>query len=240
MKQRSFLFIVSSVWLLLYVLFLLPSPSNVTGAKAFVVVFLIWPGFLFFQLICYGLFKQKQKMHLYTLLFLVKIGLFLIQPVLITHQLLHLTFSSAITVLFIDLLLFKKVHMANVRLHDLSLTKEERILSKEQWKKSWLTIGPVVLLFSLYFELSRGHYQMIIFLAVIYSWLFLKQLQPKWLFASVQFIGFILVYLLTLIPTSEVIRGTLFITSLIILYQIHKYMYIKYSNNQEETAKEVI
>lgn len=67
--QRSSLFLVSSIWLLIYVLFLLPSPSDVTGAKAFVIVFLIWPGFLLFQLLCYGLFKQGQKIRPYTLLF---------------------------------------------------------------------------------------------------------------------------------------------------------------------------
>lgn len=237
MQSRSKLVPISSLWLLIYVLFLLPSPSDVTGTKAFVIVFLIWPGFLLFQLLCYGLFKQGQKIRLYTLLFLVKSGLFLIQPIIITHQLLPLTFLSAITVLLIDLLLFKQEHMANVRLHELSLTKEEWTQNSERWKRAWLTIGPVVLLFSLYFELSNGHYQMIIYLAVIYSWLFLKPLQPKWMFASVQFIGFILVYFVTLIPTFEVIRGALLIFSLIGLYQLNKYVYMKHYDNPKKNSR---
>lgn len=240
MQSRSKLVPISSLWLLIYALFLLPSPSDVTGAKAFVVVFLIWPGFLLFQLLCYGLFKQGQNIRLYTLLFIVKSGLFLIQTIMITHQLLPLTFLSAIIVLLIDLLLFKRKHMANVRLHELSLTKEESAQNSERWKRAWLTIGPVVLLFSLYFELSNAHYQMIIYLAVIYSWLFLKSLQPKWMFASIQLIGFILVYFITLIPTFEVIRGALLIGSLIALYQMNKYVYMKHYDNQEETAEEVI
>ena len=60
------------------------------------------------------------------------------------------------------------------------------------------------------------------------------------MFASIQLIGFILVYFITLISTFEVIRGALLIFSLIALYQMNKYVYMKHYDNQEETAEGVI
>ncbi|SDB96739.1 hypothetical protein SAMN05421734_103184 [Pelagirhabdus alkalitolerans] len=81
LKSRSKLLVVSSILTLLYGYMLSPSPEEVAGIQAFLAVFIIWPGFLLFQFICYGLFKNDQNHSIYVGLILLKTALFLIQPV---------------------------------------------------------------------------------------------------------------------------------------------------------------
>ncbi|GEM02472.1 hypothetical protein SAMN05421839_13110 [Halolactibacillus halophilus] len=226
MKPRSLLLIISSIWAFIYANMLYPSPEDLEGLKAFLIVFLVWPGFLFFQLICYALFKKYQNQKIYVGLILIKTTFFLIQPIIIENQLNPLFFYLTILGIFlIDFHIMTLENMINFK--ELTMSEQEKKDSSEYFKVSWFLMGSVTLLFALYFQLSEGNegnYMMIISFSFMYIFLFLRKQEPKGKFIFVQLFGLLAVYLLAILDAPEFLKGILLIGVLFLIYQIKKHI----------------
>lgn len=122
LKPRSKLLFISGIWTLIYVLMLRPPPADIEGIQAVLVVIIVWPGFLLFQIICYAMFKNYRNQRVYILLILLKTSLFLIQPVIIEYQMNNILFILSIFGVFlIDfhiMILENKVNLNDVHVSD--------------------------------------------------------------------------------------------------------------------------
>lgn len=221
MKSRSLLVCISSIWTFIYGHMLQPTPENVGGAQALLIVFIIWPGFLFFQLICYALFKKYQNHKIYVGLTIIKVTFFLIQPIIAENQLNAMFFY--LTILGIFLIDFQIMTLENmINFKELTITEQEKKRSSEYFKVSWFLMGSIVLLFALYFQLSEGNYMMIISFSFVYIFLVLRKQEPKGKFIFVQLLGLLAVYLLAILNAPEFLKGGLLIGVLFLIYQIKK------------------
>src|SRR5690625_188343 len=149
LKPRSKLLFISGIWTLIYALMLRPTPEEIEGIQAILVVIIVWPGFLLFQVICYAMFKKYQNQRVYVLLILLKTSLFLIQPVMIEYQMHNILFIlSILGVFLIDshiMILENKINLHEVHVSDQEQKKvfeqhkarsEERRVGKEE-SSSW-------------------------------------------------------------------------------------------------------
>lgn len=223
MKPRSLLLIISSIWVFIYGNMLYPSPENIEGLKAFLIVFIVWPGFLFFQLICYALFKKYQNQKIYVGLILLKTTLFLIQPIIAENQLNSIfIYLTILGIFLIDFHIMTLENMINFK--ELTMSEQEKKSSSEYFKVSWFLMGSIILLFALYFQLSEGNYMMIISFSFVYIFLVLRKQEPKGKFIFVQLFGLFAVYLLAILDAPEFLKGILLIGVLFLIYQIKKHI----------------
>lgn len=230
LKSRSKLIIISGIWTIIYGLMLRPSPEEVEGIQAILVVMVVWPGFFIFQVLLYGLFKKYQNQKVYVTLILLKSALFLIQPPIIVYQWPDMIFwLSILGVFLID---FHVMTLENkVDLNEVHVSDDEKKGIFEQYKTSWFLIGSVVLLFSLYFQFREGNYKTIILFSLFYLFFILRKQEPKIKFVCIQLIGFLAVYVLTTLDAPELVRGVLLIAILILIYCVKKYIL-----NQQKTS----
>jgi len=226
LKPRSKLLFISGIWTLIYALMLRPTPEEIQGIQAILVVIIVWPGFLLFQVICYAMFKKYQNQRVYVLLILLKTSLFLIQPVIIEHHLHNILFIlSILGVFLIDSHIMTLENKIN--LHEVHVSDQEQKKVFEQHKASWFLAGSVVLLFALYFQLREGNYNIIFPYSLFYLFLILGKQQPKIKYICIQLLGLLAVYLLANFNAPELIKGILLISGLLIIYQANKFIFNK-------------
>ncbi|GAA4073234.1 hypothetical protein [Amphibacillus indicireducens] len=224
LKQRSKLLFISMVWTLVYGLLLRPSPEEIEGMQAIIVVLIVWPGFLIFQIPLYGIFKKYQNRKIYNLLFFLKLALFLIQPVIIDFQLYNILFlTSILGILLIDFHVMTLENKVNLKEVDVSDQEKQKIF--DQYKTSWFLMGSVVLLFSLYFQLGEGNYTIIVYHSLFYVFFVLRKQEPKIKYISIQLLGLLVVYLLAILSAPELLKGILLIAVLILIYLVTKLVY---------------
>ncbi|WP_017471739.1 hypothetical protein [Amphibacillus jilinensis] len=231
-KSRSKLLFISGIWTIIYSYMLYPTPEDVVGIQAISLVFIVWPGFLFFQIVCYVLFKNYQNKKIYLGLILLKSALFLIQPLIVKHQLHPMIILFSILGVFLIDFHFMKIEN-KVNLNEINLSVQEKNIVINQLKTYWFLIGSVVLLFTSYFQLKEANYTTILLFSLFYIFLILKKEEPKGKFVSIQLIGLLAVYLLALLNAPELLKGILLIAVLMFIYQLKKRMlkYEKVSNS---------
>ena len=86
-------------------------------------------------------------------------------------------------------------------------------------------MGSVVLLFSLYFQLKEGNYTVIIYQALFYLFFVLRKHEPKIKYISIQLVGLLIVYFLATLNAPELLKGTLLVAVLIVIYLITKLIF---------------
>jgi len=226
LKPRSKLLFISGIWTLIYALMIRPTLADIEGIQAILVVIIVWPGFLLFQIICYAMFKKYQNQRVYVLLILLKTSLFLIQPVMIEYQMHNIFFILSILGVF--LIDYHIMTLENkVNLNDVHVSDQEQKKIFEQYKASWFLAGSVVLLFALYFQLKEGNYNIIIPYSLFYLFLILGKQQPKIKYICTQLLGLVAIYLLVNFNVPELLKGILLISVLLIIYHVNKFIFNK-------------
>ena len=209
---------------MLYSLMLRPTPDEVEGVKAILVVMVVWPGFLMVQPLLYGMFKNNQNQKVYLSLTLLKVAFFLIQPPILVNQWHDSVFwLSVLAVFLIDFHIMASENKVILKEVDLSETAGQKIF--EQFAASWFLMGSVVLLFSLYFQLKEGNYTVIIYQALFYLFFVLRKHEPKIKYISIQLVGLLIVYFLATLNAPELLKGTLLVAVLIVIYLITKLIF---------------
>lgn len=170
--------------------------------------------------------KNYRRQKVYISLIVIKVSLFLIQPIIIGHQL-----NNALIVLSISVIFIIDFHIMTLKnktnLKEVHLTKQEKDNVFEQYKKSWFLMGSVVLLFALYVQFNEGNYTIIFPFSLLYLLFVLGEKQPKIKYVVIQLFGLLAVYLLANIDAPVLIKGTLLIFVLMIIYQAKKFIYHK-------------
>ena len=224
LKPRSKLLFVSGLWTMLYSLMLRPTPYEVEGIQAILVVMVVWPGFLMVQPLFYGMFKKYHNQKVHLVLALLKVACFLIQPPILVNQWHDSVFwVSVLAVFLIDFQIMTLENKVNLKEVDLSYSATQKIFGRFQM--SWFLMGSVVLLFSLYFQLKEGNYTVIIYQALFYLFFVLRKHEPKVKYISIQLVGLLIVYFLATLNAPELIKGILLITVLTIIYRLTKLIY---------------
>lgn len=219
MARRSLLVLVSSLWTLLYgSLWWLPKS---TGLFENFFVIIVWTGFFFAQIILYGLFKKYPSHRVYVVLILAKLSLFLIQPILPDYSSGRVLFLLSVFAVFIIdyhiMSLHNKVDIAKV-----IVTEQDEERMSKQSKKYRVLMGSVVFLFALYVQLAASNYTIIPFFGLIYWYGVLGKSQSKEKLFSIQVISGFFVWIITLLELPEIIRASILLFLLSIVYAIMK------------------
>ncbi|NMA90992.1 MAG: hypothetical protein GX972_06635 [Amphibacillus sp.] len=224
LKPRSKLLFVSGLWTMLYSLMLRPTPDEVEGMQAILVVMVVWPGFLMVQPLLHGMFKKNQNKKVHASLVLLKVAFFLIQMPIVVYEWHDSVFwGSVLAIFLIDFQIMKLENKVTLKEVDLSEMARQKIV--EQFATGWFLMGSVVLLFSLYFQLGEGNYTVIIYQALFYLFSVLRKHELKVKYISIQLVGLLIVYFLTTLNGPELLKGILLITVLTIIYRQTKLIY---------------
>ncbi|MFN7249512.1 MAG: hypothetical protein ACK4M9_01765 [Anaerobacillus sp.] len=219
-NKRSRLIWVSCIWTLVYG-YLIGQADDLEGGMAIFLVLAVWPLFFIAQVILYAMFKDYNNHKWYVFLFLIKSFLFLIQPLLMEYIRSHAIFVlSVIAVFFIDFHIMKlknKIDLKNVKLTDFEMNEVS-----QQFKQSWTLMGSVVILFASYIQFTENNFSAILAFSLLYYFFVLGKQKEKGKLASIQILGVILVWSLTLLNWSEFIRDPLLIILLTLIYFFKK------------------
>ncbi|SDB96761.1 hypothetical protein SAMN05421734_103185 [Pelagirhabdus alkalitolerans] len=134
-------------------------------------------------------------------------------------------YLSILVIFIIDFHMMTLENKINIKEMTLSVEKKNAVV--DQFNNAWLLIGPVVMLFALYFQLSEGNHTLVITFSLFYIFLFLRKYKSKGKFALIQLCGTVFVYTLSVNNSPEILKGILLIAALFLLYQIKKSIFEK-------------
>ena len=220
MARISLLVLVSSLWTLLYgSLWWLPKS---TGLFENVFVLIVWGGFIFAQFILYWLFEKYPNHRVYVILVVAKSSLFLIQPILPDYSSGRVLFLLSVFVVFlIDYHIMSLQNKVDIAKDIEALEQNKERLNKEA-KKNFTIAGTLVYLLFLYFQLAAFTSSGILVLSLMYWYYILRKSQIKEKLFSIQVISGFFVWIITLLELPEIIRASILIFLLSIVYAITK------------------
>lgn len=214
-NERSNLIWVSCIWTLIYGYLL--RQTELGGGLAIFLVLAVWPLFFIAQVFLYAMFKHYKNHKRYVFLFLIKLALFLIQPLLMEHL-----GSPTIFILSVIAVFFIDAHIMNLKnkvdLKNVNITDHETNEISIQFKETWVLMGSVVFLFALYIQFTNNTYSSIILLSLMYWFFVLAKQKEKVKLALIQVVGAVFVCSLTLANWSEFIKAPLLISLLALIY----------------------